>query len=100
MSEHIVQPSLYYKIFGALMVLTTLTVIVAFFDFGPLNNIVAMGIAVLKATLVILFFMHVKYSTRLVWVVVAGGFVWLGIMFVLIGTDYISRGMVDPMTTR
>ncbi len=100
MSEHIVQPSLYYKIFGALMVLTALTVFVAFFDFGPLNNIVAMGIAVLKATLVILFFMHVKYSTRLVWVVVAGGFVWLGIMFVLIGTDYISRGMVDPMTTR
>lgn len=100
MSEHIVQPSLYYKIFGALMVLTALTVFVAFFDFGPLNNVVAMGIAVLKATLVILFFMHVKYSTRLVWVVVAGGFVWLGIMFVLIGTDYISRGMVDPMTTR
>lgn len=94
MSEHIVQPSLYYKIFGALMVLTATTVAVAFVNFGPLNNFIAMGIAVTKATLVILFFMHVRYGSRLTWLIVAAGFFWLGIMFVLVGTDYIGRGMV------
>ena len=100
MSEHIVEPKLYYKIFGTLMILTALTVGVAFFDFGPLNNVVAMTIAVTKAVLVILFFMHVRYGTRLIWVVVVAGFFWLGILFVLTGTDYISRGWVDGGYTR
>lgn len=100
MSEHIVQPSLYYKIFGALMALTALTVVVAFFDFGPLNNFVAMGIAVTKAMLVILFFMHVRYSSRLTMLIVAAGFFWLGIMFVLISTDYLSRGTLAPLNNR
>lgn len=98
MSEHIVQPKLYYQIFGALMVLTALTVGVAFINFGPLNDVVAMGIAVTKAVLVILYFMHVRYSTKLVWVVVVAGFFWLGIMFVLTSADYISRGWVDGYT--
>jgi cytochrome c oxidase subunit 4 len=95
MSEHIVEPKLYYKIFATLMILTVLTVIVAFFDFGPLNNVVAMTIAVTKAVLVILFFMHVRYGTKLIWVVVVAGFFWLGILFVLTSADYLSRGMVD-----
>ena len=82
------------------MILTALTVGVAFFDFGPLNNVVAMTIAVTKAVLVILFFMHVRYGTRLIWVVVVAGFFWLGILFVLTGTDYISRGWVDGGYTR
>ncbi len=94
MSEHIVQPKSYYKIFGALMLLTAITVGVAFINFGPLNNFIAMGIAVTKATLVILFFMHVRYGTRLTQVVVVAGFFWLAIMFVLIGSDYLSRGYV------
>lgn len=98
MSEHIVQPKLYYQIFGALMVLTALTVGVAFINFGPLNDVVAMGIAVTKAVLVILYFMHVRYSTKLVWVIVVAGFFWLGIMFVLTSADYLSRGMVDGYT--
>lgn len=100
MSEHIVQPSMYYKIFGALMVLTAITVAVAFVDFGPLNNFVAMGIAVTKATLVILFFMHVRYSSRLTMLIVGAGFFWLGIMFVLISTDYLSRGYLGPLSNR
>lgn len=94
MSEHIVQPKSYYKIFGALMVLTILTVIVAFFDFGALNDVVAMTIAVTKATLVILFFMHVFYSSRLTKTIVVAGFFWLAIMFVMIGSDYVSRKFI------
>lgn len=94
MSEHIVEPKLYYKIFGALMVLTIVTVGVAFIDLKFLNNFIALGIAVTKAVLVILFFMHVRYSSRLTMVIVAAGFVWLGIMFVMTSTDYLSRGQV------
>lgn len=95
MSEHIVQPKSYYKIFGALMVLTILTIVVAFFDFDALNDVVAMTIAVTKATLVILFFMHVYWSTRLTKTIVVAGFFWLAIMFVMIGSDYLSRGYVS-----
>ncbi len=95
MSEHIVSKNLYFLIFGALMVLTAITVFVAFIDLGPLNDVVALVIAVTKATLVILFFMHVRYSSRLTWLVVIGGFFWLAIMFVLTGSDYLTRGWVS-----
>jgi len=92
MSEHIVPTRVYYLVFLALMVGTAATVWVAYLDLGFANTAVAMGIAVTKATLVILYFMHVKYSSRLTWVVVASGFIWLGILFVLGLTDYLSRG--------
>ena len=62
------------------MVCTAITVAVAFVDLGPLNTVVALTIAILKATLVVLFFMHVKYSTRLTWAVVVGSIFWLGIL--------------------
>jgi cytochrome c oxidase subunit 4 len=70
---------------------TYLTVQIAFFDLGRLNTVVALTIAVIKATLVVLFFMHVKYSTRLTWAVVLGSIFWLGIMFVLTMSDYLTR---------
>ncbi|HEY0080615.1 MAG TPA: cytochrome C oxidase subunit IV family protein [Pyrinomonadaceae bacterium] len=92
MSEHIVSRTVYFVIFGALLVLTFLTVVAANFDFGAMNDVVAMTIAVAKAMLVILFFMHVRYSSRLIWVVVAGAFFWLGILLVLTMADYLSRG--------
>jgi cytochrome c oxidase subunit 4 len=92
MSEHIVPRSIYYAVFAALMVLTGLTVWVAYLDLGFLNTAVALGIAVTKATLVILYFMHVRYGTRLTWVVVSSGFFWLGILIVLGLSDYLSRG--------
>lgn len=95
MSEHIVSKNTYFLIFGALMILTAITVAVAFVDLGPLNNVVALTIAVVKATLVILYFMHVRYSSRLTWVVIAGGLVWLVILFVLTGNDYLTRGWVS-----
>ncbi|MGH9313444.1 MAG: cytochrome C oxidase subunit IV family protein [Vicinamibacterales bacterium] len=92
MSEYIVPTRVYYAIFAALMVMTAVTIWVAFLDLGFLNVAVALGIAVTKATLVILYFMHVRYSTRLTWVVVASGFFWLGILVALGLSDYLSRG--------
>jgi cytochrome c oxidase subunit 4 len=95
MSGHVAPKSMYYGVFGALIVGTALTVLVAFYDLGALNNIVMLLIASVKALLVILFFMHVRWSTRLTWVVAASGFVWLIILFGLTMTDYLSRGMVE-----
>jgi cytochrome c oxidase subunit 4 len=97
MSEHIVSKKVYYVIFIALMFLTGLTVWVARnIDLGSekLNTVVALAIAVTKAMLVVLYFMHVRYSSRLTWVVVAGGFLWLLIMIGLTMSDYLSRGML------
>jgi cytochrome c oxidase subunit 4 len=91
MPGHIVPTRVYYLIFAALMIGTCLTVQVAFFDLGALNTIVALVIAVIKATLVVLFFMHAKYSTRLTWAVIAGGVFWLGILLALTFSDYLTR---------
>ena len=95
MSGHVAPKSLYYLIFGALMVGTILTVLVAKFDLGPLNNVVMLTVACAKALLVVLFFMHVRWSTRLTWVVAASGFVWLLIMFGLTLSDYMTRGWIE-----
>jgi cytochrome c oxidase subunit 4 len=92
MSEHIVYPRVYIGIFLVLMVGTILTVIAAFQDFpGPLNAVVALTIAVVKATFVVLYFMHVRYSGRLIWLVIASALFWLAIMFALTISDYSSR---------
>jgi cytochrome c oxidase subunit IV len=90
--HHIIPTKVYYTIFAILMLCTYLTVQLAFFDLGALNTIAALGIAVLKATLVVLFFMHVKYSTRLTWAVVLGSIFWFGILVVLTMSDYLTRG--------
>lgn len=92
MSEHIVPRRTYYLIFATLMVCTAITVAVAFVDLGPLNTVVALAVAVFKATLVVLFFMHVKYSTRLTWAVVIGSVFWFGILMALTMGDYLTRG--------
>ena len=89
---HIAPSSMYYKVFGALVVGTILTVLAAKVDMGALNNVVMLLIACTKATLVILFFMHVRYSKPLVWVAAASGLLWLAIMLALTLTDYYSRG--------
>src|SRR5918912_4587178 len=91
MTEHVVAPRIYYTIFLILAVCTYLTWQVAVFDLGALNTIVALAIAVFKATLVVLFFMHVRYSTRLTWAVVLGGLFWLGILLALTLSDYLTR---------
>jgi cytochrome c oxidase subunit IV len=74
------------------MAFTAITVAVAFLDLGPLNNVVMLGIALAKATLVVLYFMHVKYSTRMIPVVVGVGIFWLLVLFGLTMSDYLSRG--------
>jgi cytochrome c oxidase subunit IV len=91
MPDHIVPTRVYYVVFAVLMAGTYLTVQAAYLDLGPFNTMVALGIAVVKATLVVLFFMHVKYSPRLTWAVVAGSLFWLGILFVLTFSDYLTR---------
>ena len=91
---HVAPVSLYLTIFGALMAGTILTVVVARFDLGPLNNIVMLTVACAKALLVVLFFMHVRWGTRLTWVVAASGFFWLLILFGLTMSDYMSRGWI------
>jgi cytochrome c oxidase subunit 4 len=91
--SHVSPKSLYYTIFGALMVLTAVTVFVAFIDVGVLNFPIAIGIAITKATLVVLFFMHVKYSSRLTQLFVGMAFFFLLILFALTLTDYLTRGL-------
>jgi cytochrome c oxidase subunit 4 len=93
MSEHhhIVHTSTYYTIFALLMLGTAITVWVAFLDLGVFNTVVALAIACTKATLVVLFFMHVKYSTHLTWAVVFGSVFWLAILLTLTFNDYLTR---------
>ena len=90
-TDHILPKRTYYSIYVILLVCTYLTWQIAFFDLGPLNTVAALAIAVFKAVLVVLFFMHVKYSTRLTWVVVIGGVFWLGILLALTLSDYATR---------
>ena len=82
----------YAAVFAALIALTLLTTAVAFIDLGGnLNTIAAVAIAVCKALLVILYFMHVRYSDRLTWVFVGAGFFWLMILFTLTMSDALTR---------
>jgi cytochrome c oxidase subunit IV len=91
MTEHVVPRRVYYTIYGILMLCTYLTAQIAFIDLGALNTVAALAIAVFKASLVILFFMHLKYGARLTWAVVVGSLFWLGILIVLTEGDYLTR---------
>jgi cytochrome c oxidase subunit 4 len=91
-SPHIMPVRMYVLIWATLMVFTAITVFVAFQNLGPLNNIVALTIAVTKATLVILYFMHARYSTRLTKMVIVSAFVWLIILLGFTLIDFGSRG--------
>jgi cytochrome c oxidase subunit 4 len=86
---------MYYAVFAALMVGTAATVAAAFVYWGAINTVVLLAIATAKATLVVLFFMHVRWGTRLTWVIAASGFFWLLILFGLTMQDYLTRGWVD-----
>lgn len=93
--HHIVPLKYYFGVFTLLMVFTALTVIVASFDlekvWGPLNIIVALTIAVIKATAVVLIFMHVKWSSKLTQVIIIAGLFWLAILLILTMSDYLVR---------
>jgi cytochrome c oxidase subunit IV len=92
MAHDIVPRRVYYNIFAALLALTLLTVGAAFLDLGRLNTVIALTIAVGKATLVLLFFMHVRYSSHVIWVAVGAGAFWVGMLLVLTMSDYLTRG--------
>ena len=93
MSGHKIPKKTYYLVFAILMVLLALTVAVAYIDLGrTLNIIIAMTIATVKAVLVLLYFMHVRYSTKLTWIFVGAGFFWFLIMVGLTFSDYATRG--------
>jgi cytochrome c oxidase subunit 4 len=92
MSEHIVTKKQYAYVFVTLMALTLVTTYAGMQDLGPLNVVVALAIAVIKASLVVLFFMHVYWSSKLNKIVVVSGIAWLGLLLWLTVTDFASRG--------
>ena len=89
--HHIVTPAQYSMVFVALLLGTALTVIAAEIDLGPLNPVIALGIASTKAVIVILFFMHVKYQSKLVKLTVASGFFTFLVLITMTLSDYMSR---------
>lgn len=91
MSEHVVPPRIYVGVFLTLIALTGLTTAVAFVDLGAFNTVIALAIAVCKMLLVILFFMHVRYSPNLTKIVIAAAFFWLMILISLTLGDYHTR---------
>jgi len=91
MSQPLVPRQLYYRVFVILLGLTFLTVGVAFLDLGLLNTIIALTIAVGKALLVLLFFMHLRYSSGLIWIVCGAGFFWLLLLLTITLSDYLTR---------
>ena len=91
MAEHVTSRKIYFLVFGALMVLTLVTWLAAQVDLGWANDVVALTIAVTKALLVLLFFMHVRYSTRMTILTAAAGFFWLVILIGLTLSDYLTR---------
>ena len=92
MSEHIVSPKIYATVFLILLLMTATTTLVSAVNLGPWNTVAALGIAVFKATLVVLFFMHLKYSPRLTHTVLLGGLFWLSILIALTLSDFLTRG--------
>ena len=97
MTHHIVSTRMYFGVFAALLVLTALTVVASLYDLGGgrlhyANAIVAFTIALSKATLVVLYFMHVRYSSRLTWVFLGAGVFWLLILIGLTLSDVLTRG--------
>jgi len=101
-TEHIVRPTTYLAIISTLLVLTGITVWAAMIDLGRFNIVVALVIATTKATFVVLFFMHAKYSHRRTQLVIVAGIFWLALLLFMTLSDYISRidyrGVRYPMT--
>lgn len=92
MAEYIVPRRVYFAVYAVLMACTLLTWRVAYIDLGVFNTAAAIAIAIVKMVLVILFFMHVRYSPHRTWLAVIGAFFWLGIMLAVTFADYLTRG--------
>ena len=96
MSSATVSKKTYVLVWIALMIFLLLTWGLAQFDLGLANTVVAILIAIIKMSLVILFFMHVRYNSKLTWIFAGAGFVWFLIMVTLTMNDYLTRGLVRP----
>lgn len=96
-SHHIIEPYVYYRVFAILVVLFIATVAVAFFDLSkmlnwpPANLVVALAIAMCKAAVIVMYFMHVKYASRLTQVFAVSAMLWLMLMFAFTFADYFTR---------
>ena len=90
-SDHIVSPGVYLTIILCLLALTGITVAAAFLNLEQFNIVVALAIATLKATLVVLFFMHAKYVPKRTQLVIIAGIFWLGLLLFMTMSDYVSR---------
>jgi len=91
MSEHVLPKKLYFMVFLALIVLTAITTGAAFIDLGPFNTVVALAIAVIKGSLVVLFFMHLKYQTGMTRVVILAALLWLAVLIGITMSDVFTR---------
>ncbi len=87
----------YWLVFAALMVLLAATVFAAQLEHGPISIMIAVSIATLKAVLILLFFMHVKYSSRLIWLFSGGSFLWFGLMVLFIFADVLTRPLLGTL---
>jgi cytochrome c oxidase subunit 4 len=91
MTEHLVPKKVYILVFAILIAFTVLTTAVAYTDLGPFNTVVALAIAVCKASLVVLFFMHMKYTPGMTRIVLAAAVGWLAILLALTLSDVSTR---------
>ena len=104
-THHIIEPMVYYRVFAILVVLFIATVAVAFFDlpvmlnWPPANIVIALIIAVAKAAVVVMYFMHVKYSSRLTQVFAMSALLWLSLLFIFAFADYFTRGWIPQPGT-
>lgn len=94
--DHVVPLTVYFGVFVALLVFTGVTTAMAFVDLGRFNVAVALTIAIIKASLVLLYFMHLRYSSRLAGLFVGIAFFWLAVMVLLTMSDVMSRGWFGP----
>jgi cytochrome c oxidase subunit 4 len=93
---HVVPIRIYVAIFATLLVLTGVTTAVAFVDLGAMNSVIMLGIALTKALLVLLYFMHLRYSARLTWLFAGAGLIWIGHIFAFTLADYLTRPVGLP----
>lgn len=93
--HHVIDVKTYVTIYLALMVLLAATVGVHFMDLGAVALPIAMAIAMIKAVMIVLFFMHVYYSAPLTWIVASGSLLWLGLFLAFLVADYAGRGWLD-----
>lgn len=96
MGQHFVPKRTYYGVFVALIILTGTTVWAAFIDMGALNDVAALTIAMTKATLVILYFMHARYSGKLTWAFIAAGILFLVFLLAFTMSDILTRDWTPP----